>query len=395
MMQTAKLEEQISDLRRQVDELSFLVNVSTSLLSAPDRERLLESILEMAMSITHSEQSVLLLPYPLLGDHNVYSGELLPSVPGTIEAGSMYGVLRPAMAKGPLGRSALDGLANLFTSHQVLASSVSVVRGQTHPLYKEVARLDPDVESFVVVPLTVRGRLLGYALLLHHSDDCHCMGFHYHSSTLHTLTMFAEKAALILEYTRLHQSHRDRDAYRRTIEALSSAIDAKDPYTRDHSRRVAELSTGLASQLGLPSPLIDTISYGATLHDVGKIGVPETVLNKNDRLNNREFDLIREHPLTGARILEPVATPEVLHIVRHHHERFDGHGYPDGLAGKDIPLGARIVAIADAWDAMTSHRAYRAALSFNQAKEEILRCQGTQFDPEIAGEFIFWISNPS
>jgi len=177
--------------------------------------------------------------------------------------------------------------------------------------------------------------------------------------------------------------------YFNTIKAFTSAIDAKDVYTQNHSRRVAESSVAFARELQLTEQEIMNIGYGATMHDIGKIGVPELILNKNGKLLEEEFELIKAHPAIGAKILEPIDfSKAALDIVRYHHERYDGKGYPDGLRGEAIPYTARIVAIADAWDAMFSHRSYRSALSFEEAVAELRQGAGSQFDPYLAKVFI-------
>ena len=168
------------------------------------------------------------------------------------------------------------------------------------------------------------------------------------------------------------------------VDALTTALDAKNSYMCGHSERVAVLSLLLAGAMKVSPAEQLRIHIGADLHDIGKIGVPDAILNKPGRLTHEEFAVIRQHPVIGdtivnkLKVLRPVAD-----IVRHHHERFDGQGYPDGLKGREISLGARIVAVADAFDAMTSARAYRNAFALKQALTEMQRCQGTQFDPEI------------
>ncbi len=174
-----------------------------------------------------------------------------------------------------------------------------------------------------------------------------------------------------------------------TIRSLTAAIDAKDRYTCGHSERVAFLAGELTLRLGFPEEDIELVKLAGIVHDVGKIGVPEAVLTKNGRLTDEEFNLIRQHPEIGHRILGgiPPLAP-VLPAVLHHHERFDGRGYPHGLAGKDIPVFARIIAIADTFDAMSSTRAYRAAMPREHVLRELSRSAGTQLDPEMVSEFV-------
>ena len=168
------------------------------------------------------------------------------------------------------------------------------------------------------------------------------------------------------------------------VDALTTALDAKNSYMCGHSERVAMLSLLLAGSMGLSASEQTRIHIGAHLHDIGKIGIPDVILNKKGKLTADEFGIICQHPAIGDNIVGKLKLfHSVADIVRHHHERFDGKGYPDGLQGQEISLGARIVAVADAFDAMTSTRAYRTAFTLSQAIEETKRCQGTQFDPNI------------
>jgi putative nucleotidyltransferase with HDIG domain len=175
-------------------------------------------------------------------------------------------------------------------------------------------------------------------------------------------------------------------AYTGAIRALAAALDARDPYTAGHSDRVSVLSVAIGRALRVPLEELEVIRLGALLHDIGKIGVPDAVLLKPGRLTDREYDVIKQHPVLGARILRSVPFLAAhLPIVELHHERPDGRGYPHGLRADDIPLAARIVHVADAYDAMTSARAYRAARPSSDALRELWRCSGTEFHAEIVG----------
>ncbi|MDF2548715.1 MAG: hypothetical protein K0R93_3613 [Anaerosolibacter sp.] len=187
--------------------------------------------------------------------------------------------------------------------------------------------------------------------------------------------------------TNIHQkTFQMRENYLRTIETLSTALEVKDPYTMGHSDRVSKYSMAIASALSLKD--IDHIETAALMHDIGKIGIPEYILNKNGRLTPEEFQIVREHPEKGYRILDIIEDfHEIKYMIRYHHEWYNGNGYPQGLSGESIPIGARIIAIADAFDAMTSHRPYRLALPIEQAIDEINKMAGSQFDPAIVAVF--------
>ena len=182
------------------------------------------------------------------------------------------------------------------------------------------------------------------------------------------------------------QASRLEEMFLAGVQALAEALELKDPYTRGHSVRVSQYSSVLARALRLDEDMVRQIELGGHVHDIGKIGVREAVLNKTEPLTDEEYEHIMIHPLVGWRVLAPLLgdAPIALNIVRSHHERMDGRGVPDGLAGESIPFEARIVAVADAIDAMTSGRPYRGnELSLEQALDELRRNAGTQFDPKV------------
>ncbi len=209
----------------------------------------------------------------------------------------------------------------------------------------------------------------------------------YSSEDIDLLNILSSQLAFVIQNADLFSNL--QKAYIDTLSALTGAIDAKDSYTRGHSERVTELSIKLAEECNVPSSEIENIKLGGLLHDIGKIGIPEAVLNKPGRLNDEEFNIIKSHPDLGLHILGKVEFLEhIVPIIRHHHERYDGKGYPGGLKGENIPLLARIVSVVDTFDAMTTNRPYRKALTIEESLVEIDRCSGSQFDPDIAAKFI-------
>ncbi|MDO8717186.1 MAG: response regulator [Dehalococcoidales bacterium] len=180
-----------------------------------------------------------------------------------------------------------------------------------------------------------------------------------------------------------------RASFFNAIRALVNALEARDKYTSGHSQRVTDIATAITRKMGLSPEATDTIVFAGLVHDIGKIGISEFILNKPASLTHEEFHEIRKHPEIGEHILAPVAVDEeIMRLVKHHHEHYDGSGYPDGLKDKQIPLGARILAVADAFEAMTSERPYRKALTPQAAYAEIERCRGTHFDPEVVDIFL-------
>jgi HD-GYP domain-containing protein (c-di-GMP phosphodiesterase class II) len=190
--------------------------------------------------------------------------------------------------------------------------------------------------------------------------------------------------------TRLGKSMKDsRRDYAQAIVALSATVDAKDPYTAGHAERVGELAEATAVAMGLGLYEQNLVKEAAQLHDIGKIGVSDSVLGKTGRLTEEEYEEIRRHPEQGARIVGALRSmAPLVPVIRHHHERWDGKGYPDGLAGEDIPVGARIMAIADTYDAMTSDRPYRRAMLPVEAFDEIKGLAGSQFEPAVVRAFV-------
>ena len=198
----------------------------------------------------------------------------------------------------------------------------------------------------------------------------------------------------IIELNRLHQdmekeirakTEKLQHAYLQIVEALAASVDAKDRYTHGHSSRVAYYAREIARRAGLSEAEQDRIYMMGLLHDVGKIGIQDAIINKNGRLTDEEYEEIKTHPAVGFNILKKIKDmPDLVTGARWHHERYDGKGYPDGIAGEEIPEAARIIAVADTYDAMTSNRSYRGILPQEKVRAEIERCRGSQFDPEFA-----------
>lgn len=203
-------------------------------------------------------------------------------------------------------------------------------------------------------------------------------------------TLVQQNKTLIQQNIDLESSHKLLDeSYKNTVIAMSNAVDARDQYTSGHSSRVTKLSLLIAEKMKLDVKYTKILEYGTIFHDIGKIGIPDNILNKPGTLTKEEFELIKSHPATGTKILKDISfLQDSLPLILHHHERFDGKGYPGNLVGHDIPLGSRIIAIADTYDAMTSDRPYRKALEKNVAITEIIKNNGTQFDPEIVNIFL-------
>lgn len=237
------------------------------------------------------------------------------------------------------------------------------------------------VRSLLCVPLVTDGRGIG---ILVASDKLN--GEEFWSHELKFMRVLASEAAAAIKKAQLYEEI--NELFMNTVDALASAIDAKDPYTYGHSRRVARLSVLIGEKLGMSRSETRDLELAATLHDIGKIGTPEVILRKPGRLTPDEMDRIRQHPEQGAHILANIAEfRELATWIRHHHEWFNGEGYPDRVAASDIPLQARILTIADTFDAMTSDRPYRKGMPAAEAVRIMEEFAGSQLDPVILGVF--------
>ena len=241
------------------------------------------------------------------------------------------------------------------------------------------AAADAEIRNLVAIPIYVRDDFSGVIVCANREGGFEELGDE-------VLLAMGDQAGAILQNARLH--HELRGSYLATVSMLAEAIQAKDPFLRGHSEEVSGYVTGVAQRLDIEGKRRERLVFGSLLHDVGKIGISERILHKPDRLTPEEFAIIQLHPRIGYRLLEQVpALRPIAPAILHHHERYDGSGYPTGLVGEQIPLEARIVAVADAFSAMTADRPYRARMSLEDACCELERNAGTQFDPEIVRIF--------
>ncbi len=238
------------------------------------------------------------------------------------------------------------------------------------------------IESFISVPLKIRLEIIGMLNVYSYTR-----GNKFSEGHRKMLSILADRASSAIDNARLFKNL--QETFQQTIQGFARAMEAKDPYTHGHSDRVMQYSRIISRGLGLEKQHEDKICTAALMHDVGKIGIPLDALNKPQKLTREEYELFKAHPDKGRRILEPIEfLRDIVPAVYHHHEQWDGTGYPLGLKGEEIPLEARILAVADTYDAITSDRAYRKALSHDIAIAELRRCAGTQFDPKIVAVFI-------
>ncbi|GBF33097.1 HAMP domain/GAF domain/HD domain protein [Desulfocucumis palustris] len=354
------------ELKKMLKEVQFINEVLLTLIKSTDMDSTLAAILDLAIKITHSE------------------------VGGVLLAGRYSNETQIMLLRGELTEERFQKIldkANFIRKPEAAREVICLASNSEG--FNEMLSADPDLLSFISVPMIVGRETVGILVLMHrHSGREDHLG-DYSPQDVATISVFAGQAALVLHNTLLKIENGKKEVYLETIAALVSAIDAKDRYTRNHSKNVARVAVILSQGLRLSPREIQTIEYGALLHDIGKIGIPESILNKKGRLENEEFERIKEHPVIGIGILQPVDFLQSIRaIVHRHHERIDGKGYPGGLRGEDIPFEARIVSIADAWDAMTSDRSYRKGMTMEQALLELQEHAGEQFDAHMVRAFV-------
>lgn len=320
--------------------------------AAGDNDEIFQTIVELAMKIVDGQSCALLL----------YDKEYRKFYPKA-QKGEDYGFY---------GANTISTLTAVY-QEAIDKKDAVMVHSDSDPF------LAP---SLICAPLLIHGSVLGI-LSIRKKDT----GVLFTKNDLHQVLSLAKRASLNLENKLLYESMYGN--LTSTFMALVAAIQVRDHYTEEHSRRVTETSVTIAQKMGLPPTEVERLRIAALLHDLGKISIPDDVLLKPGKLTNEEFAVIKQHPVTGEEILRHVSLlDDERIIVRAHHERWDGEGYPDGLAGEDIPLLARIMMVADSFDAMTSDRPYRRGMSLEAAIGQLEACRNTQFDKEIVDVFL-------
>jgi HD-GYP domain-containing protein (c-di-GMP phosphodiesterase class II) len=238
-----------------------------------------------------------------------------------------------------------------------------------------------ELESHLVFPLVAKEKVIGAISI--HSFRPHA----FSEEHIHSLSILAPQAAIALENAKIYIKM--QSLYTETIKALSAEIETRNPYTLGHSERVTDYSVNIAKRMGLSSAQVELIRYAGLLHDLGKIGISDSILLKPDKLTQEEFNEIKNHPTKSESIIKMITfLKDTLPIVRHHHEYYDGKGYPDGLKEYEIPIESRILAVADAFDAMTSDRPYRQRMKKEEAYSILKKFSGQQFDPDVVEAFV-------
>ncbi len=266
--------------------------------------------------------------------------------------------------------------------------ALALKQGDKPPKGSDFPVLPDAVGAYICFPLKAPKRTLGVLNLVRKNA-----AQPFSNVDLEIINVLSSQASISIENARLY--HNIRNNYLKTVRGFALAVEAKDQYTHGHSENVMKFTVVLARKIGLSPQDVEQIKYAGLLHDIGKIGVSEAILNKPGRLSDEEFEEIRKHPELGARIISDVPfLKSLVPLVRHHHEFYNGAGYPDGIAGENIPFGARVLSVADAFEAMTSDRPYRKSLPRTVATDILRKESGTQFDPSIVDAFLAMLDDP-
>ena len=378
-MQNKQVQIDQNELESVVKKLRFLEESNEALISIQDKlGRLSRFQSEMTLSYdVHSILETWLAKLRELVKIEVCSVFLVEE--GGIEF--IHKISNPERLS-PVIKMEVEAQINQGNFGQAISSGIPLST-QAEVFGKESGRL----LSIMIAPLSNLKRTIGAVVIVFEEDKKFIR-----QQTLKLLHILVDFFSLALENAYLYDDL--KSTYFDTIKTISSSIEARDPYTKGHSERVARFAKAIAEELNWDKKEIDLIDWGGTLHDVGKIGIPDSILNKPGKLTDDEYNHIKLHPLIGAKIIKGISfLKPVIPYILEHHERFDGKGYPMGLAGENISIKGRLLAIADAFDAMTSDRPYRKALKPEDALKEISRDRGTQFDPEIVRAFErAWVS---
>jgi HD-GYP domain-containing protein (c-di-GMP phosphodiesterase class II) len=352
-------EEPPFDPGRRLAEYEMLLEIGVKLSGTLDLPTVLEMALETAEEVCRAETSS-------IWDVDEDKQELFFRVVRGRAAGEIRN-LRVPIGQGIVGSVAQRGIS------EVVNDVASDARWHGDPKGFQT-------RAILTVPLLVQGNVIGVLQLLNPVGR-----ERFTDSDLRRMNLFAGVLAPPLQNARLYAQQQSQ--FLKMVTALAETIDKKDPYTGGHVRRVVSYSMLLGAELGLSRGLLKDLWLAATLHDIGKIGVPDRILGKPAPLDRDEVEVMKRHTVDGSEIVSHLANPAVLVGVRNHHERVDGRGYPDGLGGDELPLVARIIAVADTFDAMVTSRPYRGGLPPERAAAEILEAAGTQLCPCVVAAF--------
>lgn len=354
------------NLENKVGELNDLLHAFKMLNSDLDLQEVLNNILNQMVGVVKAEAGTLWL----LNEEN----QVIEAVAVKGPVSEVVFDIKMQLNEGIVGKVVGTGVAELI-------EDVS-----KHSDWSK--RVDDDsgfeTKSMITVPLIAKGKVLGALQLINKQE----VSFFTDGDINLALTL-SNQSALALHNSQMYDEL--NRMFLSMVRTLVKTLDARDPYTAGHSERVAKYSVWIAERMGFEQNMLDELYKAALMHDIGKIGIPDAILLKRSKLTDEEFDVIKQHTVIGASILSHMEPKSALqyavHTARSHHEKMNGKGYPDGLVGNEIPLFARIVGVTDAFDAMTTVRPYSNGLSYELAKEELIRCKDFIFDGEIVDVF--------
>lgn len=348
-------------------EIDTLYNLSNQLVATNDLDTVLRSVTQ------HAVESVQV----------TYSRILIREDNGDYYCRAIYPIQNLAV---PLRLDRIEPIVAEHIYDTVLQNGKAVVLDINKPEWEDQEKQAIFInfaKTLCLCPLKGADDQLGILIL---GEFNNIESDHFSPAQLRLINAIADYATSSIQRTMLHD--RLEESFLQTVISLANAMDARDSYTGDHSQRMADMASLVGKEMRLPTADIETLHWAGILHDIGKIGVPDGILNKKGKLTKEEWVIMKEHPLIGAQIVEPVKyLSAVSPIIRAHHEKYDGTGYPYGLSGEDIPFGSRILAVVDAYVAIRDERVYRAARSHEEAIAELRRFSGTQFDPVIVDIF--------
>ncbi len=364
-----QLEERNQSLEKAVKNISALNRVGVALSSELDIDRLVQLLINISVKGLRVEYGSILLYDEQRAQLVVHASSGLP-----VDLDTTISVAPGESVSGTVASS----------GQPLLIRKVDGTQG-----IKEHSRYGFTRRSVLCVPIKMKDRVLGTIELTNRRG-----AESFSLDDLEMLQSIANQAAVALENAKLY--HDVQRSYLETVLALVQAVEEKDRYTRGHSERVTTFSVKIAGAMGLPQRQVRMVQYAGVLHDIGKIGIDLAIINKSGRLTPEEFTVVRNHPLIGERIIRPIGfLADALPAIAQHHERFDGCGYPLGISGDQMAIEARILAVADAYDAMITERPYRKPLAKCDAIAELQRCSGSQFDPTVVEHFVEILHNDS
>lgn len=360
------LGEHVKELQKRVAELKFLTKVDEAILAGSQLDNIFDLVTEEICELSNADFSCITLL-----DNNGYIK--IKSVCGFTEKE------RRTLENGLIGRAVDSNTCPSIALGQSIIISDIAASGLNNGVKEIYGRL--GIESMLAVPLISKERAIGSIIVWYKSVKS------FTDEEIERFMLFADQTSVAVKSASLVGGMQSLNI--EVMRALANAIDARDTYTANHSDRVSRLAVALAQELGLNEDETRNIEYAGLLHDIGKIGIEENILNKPDSLTEEEMEMMKRHAIMSADIIKPIIfLKDVVPIVVYHHERYDGKGYPYGIAGDKIPFGARILAVADSLEAMTSTRPYRPEMPLREGARRLAAGSGTQFDPAVVEAMI-------